>query len=212
MRIEYTGGFQIDLQGMKGYYKLRKKTLGILETKLPKELYYHSLGHTLYVLKACNDYIRRERINTREGKLLRIGALMHDIGFTESTVDHEEVGKNIAGQLMTEHGFPKEDITVVEGLILATRIPQSPKTRLERIICDCDLDYLGTARFYVVSDKLFRELIFRGEVREKMEWNRIQIEFMKKHTYHTKFAMENRKPFKDKRLSEIMEFVRRRET
>ena len=75
---------------MKGYYRLRKRVLHRLMTQLPERLYYHDYAHTIDVLKSCNAYIKRYRIDPHKAKLLRIGALLHDIGFTVSDEDHEE--------------------------------------------------------------------------------------------------------------------------
>ena len=190
---------------MKGYIKLRRKIKTILETELPDKLYYHALHHTYDVLKACNQYIRREKIKEYDAKLLRIGALLHDIGFTQTYKDHEAKGQEIAVELMSELSFSKKDIAVVRGLIQATKIPQSPKTNLERIICDADLDYLGRSDFYEISDQLYTELKQRGILKNIKEWNKIQIDFLEKHHYHTKFAREQRQPAKARRIAELYE-------
>ena len=192
---------------MKGYNKLRRKALEILNTQLSEELYYHGIHHTMNVLKICNNYIKRDKMNSYDAKLLRLGALLHDIGFTVSNVDHEETGKNIATDLMTNFGFSQKDISTVQGLILATKIPQSPKTELEKIICDCDLDYLGRSDFYRISDHLYKELKYSNVVSSKLEWNKIQIKFMEKHKFHTKFAKKYRQPNKEKRIDELKKAI-----
>ena len=190
---------------MKGYIKLRRKVNKILKTKLPDKLYYHALTHTSDVLKVCNQYIRRGKIKPRDAKLLRIGALLHDIGFTETYENHEAKGQEIAQELMEELGFSQKDIDVVKGLIWATKIPQSPQTKLEQIICDADLDYLGRSDFYKISDQLYKELKLRGSLGNKKEWNRIQIKFLEAHSYHTRFALDHRQPVKEKRIAELYE-------
>jgi len=190
---------------MKGYIKLRREVNKILKTRLPNKLYYHALHHTDDVLKVCNEYIRREKIKSKDAKLLRIGAMLHDIGFTETYDDHEAKGQEIAQELMGNLGFSQKDIDVVKGLIWATKIPQSPKNKLEKIICDADLDYLGRRDFYKISDQLFKELKLRGLLGNKKEWNKIQINFLEGHSYHTKFALENRQPVKEKRIAELYE-------
>jgi len=43
-------------------------------------------------------------------------------------------------------------------MIMATKIPQSPKNLLEQIICDADLDYLGRERYEENSLLLLQEL------------------------------------------------------
>ena len=192
---------------MKGYIKLRRKIKTILEKELPDKLFYHALHHTFDVLHVCNEYIRRDKIKDYDAKLLRIGALVHDIGFTQTYKDHEAKGQEIALELMSELHFPEEDIEIVKGLIWATKIPQSPKTYLEKIICDADLDYLGRSDFYKISDQLFAELKHRGILKNKKEWNKIQIDFLEKHQYHTEFARKYRQPAKEKRIAELYQTI-----
>ncbi|MEA1786043.1 HD domain-containing protein [Arenibacter sp. GZD96] len=188
---------------MKGYIKLRKEILEVLKKKLSPKLTYHALSHTLDVLKVCNQYITREKIDSRTAKLLRIGALLHDIGFTVSHIDHEQIGAEIAQQMMQKYNFSQPDIDTVKGLILATKIPQSPKTHLEKIICDADLDYLGRMDFPEISEKLFQELKLFSVLSTREQWNRMQIKFLEAHRYHTEFAQKNRQPHKEKRISVI---------
>ena len=186
---------------MKGYNKIRKKTLEILNSQLPEELYYHDINHTLDVLKNCNKYIKRDKIDSHDA------ALLHDIGFIESNEDHEITGGRIAEKLMKAYGFLKKDIDIVVGLILVTRIPQIPKNQLEKVICDCDLDYLGRSDFYSISDLLFRELKLMSVINSKREWNKFQIKFLEAHNYHTQFALKNRQPHKEARIAELKELV-----
>ena len=148
---------------MKGYIKIRKKAFEILNLKLSKKLSYHGARHTYDVLSVINQFIKREKIDPYTAKLMRIGTLYHDIGFTISFHDHELRGTEIAEKLMNEFDFPQKDIDIVKGLIMATRIPQTPKNYLEKIICDVDLDYLGRNDFYPISDQLFKEVKFKHD-------------------------------------------------
>lgn len=188
---------------MKGYINIRKKILEILGTELPKELYYHGLHHTIDVLNVCNQYIKREKLDRHASKILRLGALLHDIGFTVSIDEHELRGAEIAERLMLEFDFTQTDIDAVKGLIMATRIPQSPNNILEEILCDSDLDYLGRGDFKVISNQLFKELKFNDVVSDVSQWNMIQIKFLELHQFHTLFAKKNRQPQKEKRIDEL---------
>ena len=112
---------------MKGYNKLRKRILHILESQLPENIYYHKIAHTLDALRVCNQYIRREKIDSNQAKLLRLAVLMHDAGFSISVQDHEMYSCRIAERLMLDYGIPDIDIRMVKNMIMATRIPQKPK-------------------------------------------------------------------------------------
>lgn len=194
---------------MREYENLKKEALGILEENLSDKLHYHGLSHTLDVLEVCNQYIKRGNLGEAEANLLRIGALLHDIGFTVSTKMHEERSVELAGPIMVKYGYSATDIGIVKGLIRATRVPQSPKNHLEEIICDSDLDYLGRDDFYKISNQLFEELKSFSLVTEVSDWNRQQIRFLEAHRYHTAFARKYRQPKKEERIRELKALVAR---
>ena len=192
---------------MKGYIKLRNNALEILNSKLSKDLYYHCIHHTLDVLKVINQYMKREKISGQEAKLLRIGVLLHDIGYTVSIHDHELRGMEIAEKMMSQFGFSNNHIEIVKGLILSTRVPQKPKNKLEKMICDADLDYLGRPDFYKIGDLLYKEMKAYSNIENKKNWNKVQIKFLEAHQYHTDFARKNRQPNKEERIKELKRMV-----
>ena len=188
---------------MKGYYRLRKAVSKKLLTELPDEAYYHGVEHTMDVLESSQPYLTAENVRGEEAKILRIGILFHDIGYTVSKSDHENASVDIARHMMAEFGFSEEHFQVVKGLILATRVPQNPKNKLERIICDADLDYLGRSRYYEKSGLLYKELKAFSQISSEEEWIERQIAFLESHRYFTDYARKNRKPGKLKRIEEL---------
>jgi hypothetical protein len=86
---------------------------------------------------------------------------------------------------------------------MATRIPQSPKTHLEEIICDADLDYLGRDDFEVISNYLRNEFFHLGIVNTEEEWMQVQIKFFESHQYFTKTTREKRSRKKMKHLEQL---------
>ena len=185
------------------YEKLKERILDLLDEQLPGDLTYHGTHHTLDVLDVCNAYIERGSIEERDALLLRTGVLFHDFGFTRSFEDHERNGVILAGRVLPDFGFSPEEIKIVEGLIMSTKIPQKPETELEKIICDADLDYLGRDDYYPISNTLFQELKSLGKIKTQAEWNALQVGFLEAHKYHTSYAIENRQPEKEKRIAEL---------
>jgi len=192
---------------MKGYIKIRKKALDDLNSKLSSKLSYHSVEHTLGALETCELYLKHMNIDKHQAKLLRIGILFHDIGFTETIIEHEAKGAEIATEMMFDLGFSKDDIQIVVGLILSTKVPQQPHTVLEQIICDVDLDYLGRNDFYPIGNLLYKELKAYSLVTNLNAWNKIQIKFLENHKYHTDFAIKKRQPEKEKRIAELKKLI-----
>jgi len=189
---------------MTGYFKLKRIVLEQLKNGLPKNLTYHDVDHVLDVLGVCNQYIKRFKIKGTDAYLLRIGALVHDLGFTKSTQNHEEVGAEMAQNIMESLKMDPAHIETVRGLVMATKIPQNPETDLQKIICDSDLDYLGRKDYVEISSKLNQELKSTGVIKTREDWIELQIRFLKSHTFHTDFARKNREPKKQFWLSYIL--------
>ncbi len=192
---------------MKGYNKLRNHILDILHHKLSEDLHYHGVHHTLDALNTANLYLKHIKITKHEAQLLRLGILFHDIGFVVSINDHELRGVEIAKELLTSFDFDSKDIDIIAGLILSTKVPQRPNTLLEKMICDIDLDYLGRSDFYQISNYLFKELKVTRGLKNKNEWNIIQVKFLEAHQYHTDFAIKKRQPEKEKRIEELKKLI-----
>lgn len=190
---------------MKGYLKLRRIVLNQLENGLPKHLTYHNLDHVLDVLEVCNQYIKRNKIKGDDAYLLRIGAIAHDMGFLKTIVNHEEVGAEMAAEIMASLDMKSKHIEVVKGLILATKIPQNPKTELQQIICDSDLDYLGRNDYPEISSRLYLEFKATNVIKTDEDWKNLQISFLTKHEFHTSFAKKYRAPKKQDWLKKISE-------
>ena len=191
---------------MRGYRKLRYWLLHQLKG-LDPTLTYHGYHHTIDVLKVCNRYIQKYKLNKREAYLLRIAALAHDIGFLESHKNHEERSAKIVSQKMQELGFDKKDISEVESMILATQ-PYSPSERkLEKILCDADLDYLGRNDFEKISNSLYEELRNLNIIKNHRDWMRVQERFLESHSFQTDYAKQHRGPKKEQWLEKIRDEV-----
>lgn len=181
----------------------------MLHEQLPP-LPYHNLVHVRDVVSAADNIASHESVTSDETKMIRIAAWLHDIGFIHGSKDHEARGAQVANELLPQFGFDEIQIKVIANMILATKLPQSPTTALERILCDADLDYLGRDDFYPISSNLFREMQQAGVVENEREWNLVQRMFLQGHKYHTEFAKANREAQKQNRLREIGEVLSRK--
>lgn len=188
---------------MRNVRKLKKIVEDKITKEISPELSYHGLHHTLSVYEVCNDYIRRMDIKPSDAFLLRTAALTHDIGILYTYNDHEEEGMRYVREKLPELGYSKKEINTVCDLIAATRLPQNPKNTIEKIICDADLDYIGTDAFYEIGDTLFQEFLKLGVVTDEEDWDKLQIRFLEGHHYHTDFAKKHRAPVKEKFLNEL---------
>lgn len=178
-----------------------------LENELPGYLYYHSLQHVLDVHHSAMKLAEMEHVSERDKQLLSTAACYHDCGFIYQSKDHEEKGCEIAWQTLPGYNYTEEQIEKICGMIMATKIPQSPKNKLEEIICDADLDYLGRDDFWEIGNKLYHELSEMKILETEEQWNRIQLSFLNSHNYFTQSAKATRQETKVLHLQKVKNIV-----
>ncbi len=189
---------------MQNKQQMKNFVMGLLRDNLPVTYFYHTPEHTLYVIEKSLEIGRHEQCNDKELELLNLAALWHDTGYIRTYKNHEEESCNLARLYLPEYGVPSADIEKICGMIMATKIPQLPKTKLEEILADADLEYFGTSDFNSIADSLFKELQHINPLFTETAWNQAQISFLKKHHYFTHFCKEFKEPIKMKHLEKLI--------
>lgn len=185
------------------FTQIYRKVMSSLENNLPPWLYYHSPDHTRYVLEKSIFLAEQEGVTGRELFLIKVAALYHDIGFIEGREDHEQKSCRIASKELPEFDITPEELDKICSMIMATKIPQRPKTLSEKILADADLEYMGTDSFHKVSEKLFRELKHNQPQLSRQEWNEIQVKFLTNHSYHTNYCKIHCEAIKASHLADL---------
>lgn len=187
------------------FLKAKTHIVKRLKKELPKYLLYHSTLHIKDVYNSVKRIALKEGIKGEDLKLVLIAAMYHDCGFVIQSKNHEKISCSIVRETLPDFGFSTNQINKICGMIMATKIPQSPKTHLEEILCDADLDYLGREDFFIIANHLYEELKCYKIVNTKKDWNFLQIRFLEQHNYFTKTAIEVRKPQKELYLKFLKE-------
>lgn len=179
-------------------------SLDRLETELSPNLLYHSFWHTREdVMVAAQRLARLSDITGEDLRLLEVAAAYHDIGYLYTEVDHELFGIEIASQVLPDFGFTTDQISRISNMILATRLPQSPKNLVEATLADADLDVLGREDFFERSELLRLENAALGRLIHPRDWAESQLRFLTKHTYFTKAAKRLRQTTKLANIAEL---------
>jgi len=187
------------------FTSIKQPILSRLKNELDPRLGYHNIMHTLDVLEQAEVLAKQEKVTDKHDLLLlKTAAVFHDSGFLFVYKGHEEKGCEIASDSL-RNVFSEEDIKKVCGMIMATKIPQSPNTLLEQIICDADLDYLGRNDFEPISQTLHKEFIIFKIIPEDIIWDHVQIKFFESHHYFTGTSISKRNEKKLKHLDILKE-------
>lgn len=193
------------------YYKAERHIMKLLEQKLSKQLHYHSIAHTKDVVSAAERIALLEGVTDEGLFVLKSAATYHDAGFVEQYDKNEPIGVRLAQEILPKYGYTQEHIDTIKELIYVTTIPHQPKTLLEQIMCDADLDYLGRDDFHEIADRLRRELREHGKINSDRAWDETQVKFLTAHKYFTATAKGMRDKKKEENLNEIKERLKRNE-
>jgi uncharacterized protein len=175
-----------------------------LEKELSPGFYYHSLRHTVEdIVPAAERLAQGEGAQGEPLDLLLTAAWFHDLGFVEARAGHEGVAVRLAAEVLPGYGYTPAHVETIQGIILATVIPQSPTTLLQQILADADLDVLGRDDFMACNHNLRRELAFFGQVVSDQQWYAGQLRFVESHAYFTATARTLRNAGQEKNVGEL---------
>lgn len=167
--------------------------IGRLRSELSPQFIYHNLWHTEHeVMPTALKLARLSNLDKDDIQLLEIATAFHDIGFTRVNKNHELTGSRIVAQVLPNYGFNSAQIELIIGMIMATRLPQSPRTLLEECMADADLDVLGRDDFLGRNQSLRDELAYLGAQFTDTEWVQSQINFAQSHSYFCAAARDLR--------------------
>ncbi|MEP7220239.1 MAG: Pycsar system effector family protein [Bacteroidota bacterium] len=182
----------------------------LLRDSLPEQLVYHNFLHTIEVVKGVEAIGRGSGLDDEDLEILSLAAWFHDAGYTEVYKGHEERGAEMAERFLRERRYPEENITLVIGCILATRVPQRPRNILEEIICDADLAHLGRKTFAERNELLRLEWeLALGKHFTELGWANLTIDFLRGNPYHTRFAQVEWSPQRAENLVAVQSHLRR---
>ena len=189
------------------FMDLQELVLDLMEERLPRNLYYHNIKHTIDVITEVELIGWAEGLSDEEVLLLKVAALFHDAGHTVDYQNHEYHSVLLAEEILPQFNYSEEQIATVKRLILATRFPHNPQDLMEKVMCDSDLDYLGRSDFIPVSNNLYLELKERSLIGSWNEWNNLQLEFINRHHYFTNTAQKLRQVNKQLQIERIRSLI-----
>lgn len=187
----------------------KKYILKELEAKQNPNLVYHSLEHTLDVLKSAINIAEMEGVSGKDLILLKTASLYHDSGMLLRYIGHEEASVEIINEVLPRFDFTDKEIDTIANMIRTTKLPQEADTFLAQILCDADLDYLGRDDFFMIAHRLRYEWNTLDINKLTLhEWYQLQINFLESHEYFTKCAIKLRQKKKMENLKQIKDLMK----
>lgn len=169
------------------------------------QLVYHNLVHTRQVVQSAEQICAHYRLPEDELVAVFVAAWFHDLGYLLGIADqHEENGAAEAVSFLQQQQVAVPIQEMVKRCILATKMPQSPQSLPEQIVCDADLSHLGREDFKVRNKLLRQEVEMVGNKKvSSIAWNTTSIIFLEQHHYFTEYCQTRYKQQKEENLRRL---------
>lgn len=154
-------------------------------------LLFHNIDHTKKVVQRASEIASQYELSEKDQLILYTAAWFHDTGhlYVEPAM-HEVKSVELMKSFFTKQDLQTPElIGAIECCIMATRMPQSPKSLTEQIICDADTYHLGTPDFKETNRLLRKEYTKRKLFdKDNGDWNRKSLDFLEAHQYFTPYC------------------------
>ena len=182
---------------------------GLLRHELPEGLKFHIADHTLHptkgVVASANRIAISENISEHDRELLITAAYFHDSGYIREYNKNEPIAAEMAGRILKLIGYKPNEVVKVRKMILSTDLEREPKTHLEKILCDADLDHFGREDLFKLDGRLREEWRAEGiDVDDDLKWYKGTLEIIKKHQYYTESQKNLREKGRQKNIKSLL--------
>ena len=181
----------------------------LFRDELPDGIKYHDANHTLHptkgVVAAANGIAISEKISDLDRELIIAAAYFHDSGFIREYGKNEPIAARMAGRILKLIGYKPNEIEKIQKMILATDLAVEPKTHVEKIFCDADLDHFGRDDFFKLDAKLREGRRIRGlDVSDDAKWYKGTLAVITNHQYYTESQKKLREKEKQKNINRLL--------
>ncbi len=182
----------------------------LFRDELPDGIKYHDADHTLHptrgVVASANRIAISENVSQKDRELVITAAYFHDTGYIREYDKNEPIAARMAGRILKIIGYKPAEIKKVQKMILATDLAKKPKTHIEKILCDADLDHLGRDDFFKLDQKLRDGRRARGlDVSDGVKWYKGTLKLMENHRYYNESQKKQREKKKQDNIKQLLE-------
>ncbi|MGZ5191619.1 MAG: HD domain-containing protein, partial [Flavisolibacter sp.] len=184
---------------------VRQYVTDIYAHKVKPEQVFHNMDHTEDVAEASSMMADHFKLDDNDRFILLLSAWFHDIGYSKGpAMGHEEESIKMATDFLLKKNVDEDVIQRMSSAVRSTKMPQSPVSLVEKILCDADLFHLATEDFKAKHQLLKQEQEFFHEHKiSKKEWRKNNIEFLENHKYFTEYGQQVLEPKKRENLQAL---------
>jgi len=185
----------------------------ILDEEVPSSTVFHGRQHTQRVFQAARTLAEKEALPEADQLLTLTAALLHDIGYRESRINHERISADFGHEILPDFGYSLTQVDRIHALILLTAPrPTKPgalagsnpsgsskttsQSLSEHILLDACWEYFGAEDRLDQIELLYQEELHNGLVNDRIRFYQKLVAQITAHTYFTQTAIAEWQPNK----------------
>ena len=182
-----------EIPNKRFFIKLQLLRLGDLEEKvfnevlkdLPESLHFHRLEYARKIYDQSFLLCRSEEIEQEDRLLVRTAALMLFTGLTHAYNNFENRSAVLCREILPDFEYSESQIDQISNLILATKMPFQPNNRLESILIDTRMEYIGRPDYTDQIKRLYQEMKDFGSKINGQQYKKQQLELLYNFEFYT---------------------------
>ena len=181
----------------------------LYKEKLPTWAVYHNIDHVTATAAGVEEIGQGSKLPRADLEIVLLAAWFHDTGYIETVDGHEQKSAEIARRFLADQRYPQEKTEKVIRCILATKIPRTPTTLLEEVLCDADNLHIGRKKLMKRTNLMRTEKErITGKPISDVEWLNSTIDFIAQHPFYTKYAQTEYAKQRTKNLIRLQKRLR----
>ena len=188
--------------------KVKLFVIDFFEKHPERKLVFHTLEHTLYVVRRAEMIGRAEKLPAAELNTLLCAAWFHDTGYLVRLDRHEAAGAELARSFFAANPGSGINSELVIRCIEVTCRTIEPKLPIEKIILDADISHVAEDNFIDISKKLKKEKsnCLNCEITPRDYWGET-LAFLEGLKFYTAYAQTNFLPGLTANIKKVKELI-----
>jgi predicted metal-dependent HD superfamily phosphohydrolase len=184
-----------------------EKYIRELYKKLPPAYGFHNLEHTEKLVQLCQRMAEHYQLETEDREILLVAAwFLHSGVVNGSPGNHNVQSQANAREFLINADSEEKFTQKVLAAIEAAGMPQSPVSKIEKILADADMAYLCSKEFKEKHKALKAEQEeVTGQKVPRKKWNKDSIDFLESHQFFTDYFDASALSVKEKNLEALQQ-------
>lgn len=170
------------------------------------DLFFHSADYARSVCLQADLLAKAENLEDRDYINLRLASTFLFLGYVFDYGDPLTAAKKRAGEILTVYGFEKSTFDAVALLMDEADKPEQTSAT-GKVLHDAIYDFTGRIDFLTMADRLYREEMAYGKVKDPVAWFSNLVSKVEKNPFLTETARKLRSVPAEQQIRALRSFI-----